>query len=326
MRATLSRRRLLALAGAALPACAFAEGAELPAKPLRILSTSAPGGNIDVLTRIVADALAVRLKQPVIVDNRPGASGILGTQELLRAPADGSTLLFTLMSTMVGNRVLYAKLPYDPVRGFAPVTQIAYGNVILLANAKAPYRDLQGLSQYARAQAKPLTYGSAGVGTSLHLYGMKLATEYQMPLTHVPYKGGTAPLQDLASGLLDLTFSSVSDARPFIDRGLLKPLAVIGAQRLETLPQVPTFAEQGFAGFDLPVWTAAYYAAATPRPIVERMSRELAAVLHEPGVRARLLAIGHEPIGNTPQEFAAHYEADFPRWAALIRASGARPD
>jgi tripartite-type tricarboxylate transporter receptor subunit TctC len=322
-----SRRRLLGAALACGAGPAWSQpAAELPARPLRIVSTSAPGGNIDVLTRIVANELALRLKQPVIVDNKPGASGIPGTLELLRAPADGSTLLVTLMSTMVANRVLYPKLPYDPLRDFAPITQIAYGNVILLAPANAPYRDLKGLADYARRQPKPMTYGSAGVGTSLHLYGMKLATEHHLPLSHVPYKGGGAPIQDLANGVLDLTFGSISDARPYIERGLVRPLAVIGSRRFDSLPELPTFGEQGFAGFELPVWCAAYYPAKTPPAIVERMSREFAAVLHDPAVRARLLAIGHQAIGNTPREFAANYAADFPKWEALIQASGARAE
>jgi tripartite-type tricarboxylate transporter receptor subunit TctC len=307
--------------GAVLPVAGVAQ--ELPARPLRIICTSAPGANVDVLTRIVASELAQRLNRTVVVDNKPGGSGIPGTLELLRAPADGGTLLVTLMSTMVGNRVLRSRLPYDPTTDVAPVTQISFGNVILLASAKAPYRDLNELAEYARRQRQSLTYGSAGVGTSLHLYGMKLATDHQLPLTHVAYKGGAAPIQDVANGVLDLTFASISDARPFIERGLVRALAVIGNQRYETLPDLPTFGEQGFAGFDLPVWTAAYYDARVPQAIVERMSRELAAVLRLPAVRERLLAIGHLPIGNTPAEFAASYVADFRRWEVLIKASGA---
>jgi tripartite-type tricarboxylate transporter receptor subunit TctC len=317
----LRRRRLLQWLGAGLPVAAMAQ--ELPARPLRIICTSAPGANVDVLTRIVAAELAQRLGVAVIVDNRPGGSGVPGTLELLRAPPDGGMLLVTLMSTMVGNRVLQPRLPYDPTKDVAPVTQISHGNVILLASASAPYRDLQELANHARAAGRPLTYGSAGVGTSLHLYGMKLATDHHLPLTHVPYKGGAGPILDVANGVLDLTFGSISDARPFIERGLVRALAVIGTRRYDALPDLPTFGEQGFAGFDLPAWTAAYYDARVPRAIVERMSRELAAVLQMPTVRSRLLAIGHLPIGNTPAEFAASYAADFHRWEALIKASGA---
>src|SRR4029077_17099841 len=170
-------------------ACAAAQAQDKwPSRPIRLISTSVAGGNIDVMCRIIADRLSTRLGQAVTVDNRPGAATVLGTAEAAKAPPDGYTFLITIMSSMVGNRVLRANLPYDPVHDFEPVTQISTGNVLLIGPANAPYKDLKGFVDWAKKLGRPVSYGSIGVGTSLHLFGVILEKEYGVPLNHVPYK------------------------------------------------------------------------------------------------------------------------------------------
>ena len=295
-----------------------------PSRPIRLISTSVAGGNIDVMCRIIAEKLSARLGQPVVVDNRPGAATVLGTAEAAKAPPDGYTFLITIMSSMVGNRVLRANLPYDPVRDFEPVTQISTGSVLLIGPASAPYRDLKGFVEWAKKLGRPVSYGSIGVGTSLHLFGVILEKEYGVPLNHVPYKGEVQATNDVMNGSLDVAWVSILIAKPLAAAGKIRALAITGPRRFVAWPELPTFAEQGFPGFEMPVWGGAYLPAGTPKPIVERLSREIVQVLHNPEVAEKLTAMGQVPIGNTPEEFAENYRRDFPRWEALIKASGAK--
>ena len=295
-----------------------------PSRPIRLISTSVAGGNIDVMCRIIAERLSTRLGQPVVIDNRPGAATVLGTAEAAKAPPDGYTFLITIMSSMVGNRVLRKNLPYDPVRDFEPVTQISTGNVLLIGPANAAYRDLKGFVEWAKKLGRPVSYGSIGVGTSLHLFGVILEKEYGVPLNHVPYKGEVQATNDVMNGSLDVAWVSILVAKPLAAAGKIQALAVTGPKRFSAWPELATFAEQGFPGFEMPVWGGAYLPAGTPRPIVERLSREIVEVLHTPEVSDKLIAIGQVPIGNTPEEFAENYRRDFPRWEALIKASGAQ--
>ena len=295
-----------------------------PARPIRLISTSVAGGNIDVMCRIIAERLSTRLGQPVVIDNRPGAATVLGTAEAAKAPPDGYTFLVTIMSSMVGNRVLRKNLPYDPVRDFEPVTQISTGNVLLIGPANAAYRDLKGFVEWAKKLGRPVSYGSIGVGTSLHLFGVILEKEYGVPLNHVPYKGEVQATNDVMNGSLDVAWVSILVAKPLAAAGKIQALAITGPKRFSAWPELATFAEQGFPGFEMPVWGGAYLPAGTPRPIVERLSREIVEVLHTPEVSDKLTAMGQVPIGNTPEEFAENYRRDFPRWEALIKASGAQ--
>ena len=306
-------------------ACAAAQAQDpWPSRPIRLISTSVAGGNIDLMCRIIAEKLAARLGQPVVVDNRPGAATVLGTAEAAKAPPDGYTFLITIMSSMVGNRVLRSNLPYDPVRDFEPVTQISTGSVLLIGPAKAPYKGLKGFVDWAKKLGRPVSYGSIGVGTSLHLFGVILEKEYGVPLNHVPYKGEMQAANDVINRSLDVAWVSILAAKPLAASGKVQALAITGPKRFAAWPELATFAEQGFPGFEMPVWGGAYLPAGTPKPIVERLSREIVAVLHNPEVAGKLTAMGQVPIGNTPEEFAENYRRDFPRWEALIKASGAK--
>ena len=320
-----SGRSQFAILAAALIAFGNARAQDnWPSKPIRLVSPFAPGGAIDVLNRLIADRLGARLGQPVIVDARPGAHTIIGIQEVAKAAPDGYTFMITTMSSMVNNRVVYANLPYDPVKDFAPITQLSMGSVMLVAPANAPYKDLKGFIEWAKAQNRPISYGSWGVGSSGHLYGVILQRNYGLAVNHVPYKGEVPSIIDVRNGTLDVTFASPSGAKSHIAAGAIRPLAMAGPGRSSGMPDLPTFSEQGYPGFELPIWSGAYAPAGTPKPILDRIRNELAAVVKLPDIAARLTEIGQTPIVNTPEEFMANYQADFPRWEALIKAAGVK--
>jgi tripartite-type tricarboxylate transporter receptor subunit TctC len=328
-----SRRRLLALAVAAV-GCAGAEqlGAQpasagaWPQKPLRLISPFNPGGAIDVLNRVLAEKLAERLGQPVVVEAIPGANTIKGAEALARAPADGYTFMITTMSTTVNNVVLYSKLPYDPAKDFAPITQLSLGSVLLVAAAQAPFDDVKGFLAWARGRVHPVTYGSWGVGSSGHLYGEVLKRDHGLDLSHVPYKGEVPAIVDVINGSLDVTFASPVGAKPQIAAGKIKPIGMTGPRRSVAMPDVPTFAEQGVAGMDLAVWVGVYAPAGTPRGVIERLQQELATIVRMPDVAQKMTDQGQTPIASTPEDFARAYRTDFPKWEALIKASGAKAE
>jgi len=324
----VSKRLLLAVAAAAslLPTLASAQGATWPAKPIRLVSPFNPGGAIDVLNRILAEKLSQRLGQQVFVDAIPGANTIKGADAVAKAAPDGYTFMITTMSTHVNNTVLFTKLPFDPVKDFTPITQVSLGSVLLTAPASAPYGDLKGFVAWAKAQTRPITYGSWGVGSSANVYGEILAKDHGVSLTHVPYKGEQPAIADVIGGNLDVTFASPVGAKPQVIAGKLKALGMTGPARSAAMAEVPTFGEQGFKGFELPIWVAAYAPAGTPKAIVDRLQKEIAAVIQLPDVLPKMIDQGQTPLGNTPEEFAAAFAKDAPTWINYIKASGAKPE
>lgn len=323
--ARLARRLLSAILLAAVFLPAAMAQAPWPAKPIRLVSPFNPGGAIDVLNRVIAEKLGARLGQPVVVDAIPGANTIKGADAVAHAPGDGYTFMITTSSTHVNNTVLFAKLPFDPVKDFTPITQVSIGSVLLTVPGNAPYSDLSGFVAWAKQQNRPISYGTWGIGSSAHIYGEILARDQGIKMNHVPYKGEVAAISDVFAGVLDVTFASPVGAKQQVAAGKLKALAMTGPQRSAAMPEVPTFEEQGVKGVDLAVWVAAYAPAGTPKPIVDRLQREIAAIIRMPDVMPKLIDQGQTPLGNTPEEFAAAFAAQAPRWIALIRASGATP-
>jgi tripartite-type tricarboxylate transporter receptor subunit TctC len=230
------------------------------------------------------------------------------------------------MSTHVNNTVLFKKLPFDPVKDFTPITQVSLGSVLLTARGTAGYSDLKGFVAWAKQQNRPITYGSWGVGSSANVYGEILARDHGVSLTHVPYKGEQPAITDVIGGSLDVTFASPVGAKPQVQSGKLKAIGMTGPGRSSAMPDVATFAEQGYKGFELPIWVAAYAPAGTPRPIVERLQKEIAAVIRLPDVLPKLIEQGQTPLGNTPEDFAAAFARDAPKWVDYIKASGAKPE
>jgi len=310
---------------AALAFCCAAQAqADYPNKPVRLITPFNPGGAIDIYSRLLAEPLGKRLGQNVVVEAIAGANTIVGTQAVVRAAADGYTFMVTTMSTVVNNRILFAKsLPYDPDKDLSPITQLSYGTVLLVGPANAPYADLKGMIAWAKAQPR-VTYGSWGIASWGHLAGQILKRDLGLPLEHVPYKGDVPAITDVQNGNLHLSFASPTSAIPRISGGAIRPIAMTGPQRSAAMPDLATFTEQGVPNVDLAIWVGAFAPAGTPRPIIDRLQRELKAVMALPEVRDRMVSQGQTPLGNTPEEFIANVRADFPKWEALIKASGAK--
>jgi len=294
-----------------------------PNRPVRIITPFNPGGAIDIYTRTVADPLSRRLGQNVVVEAIAGANTISGTQQLVRAAPDGYTFMVTTMSTAVNNRILFSKLPYDPDKDLAPITQLSYGTVLFCGPGNAPYNDLKTFIAWAKARDR-VTYGSWGVASWGHLAGQILKRDLGLPLEHVPYKGDVPAITDVQNGALDTTFSSPTSAKPRIASGALKAIAMTGPARSAAMPELATFTEQGVPNVDLAIWVGAYAPAGTPRALIDRLQRELKAVINLPEVREKMIAQGQTPVGNTPEEFVANVRTDLPKWDALIKASGAQ--
>ncbi len=319
------RDAIAALLTAAVPA-AFAQDA-YPSRPVRFVNWSNPGGNLDIVGRILADSASRKWGQAVITDNRVGASGIIATDYVAKQPADGYTVLITSSTGQLTNALVRLKLPFDPVKDFEPVSLLVAGNVALMANANAPYNNLRELVEYAKKSGKPLSYGTPGTGTSAHLYGEALRKQAGIALTHVPYKTGElGAVNDIIGGNLDLTLISQGNAKTQSEGGRVKLIAISGPQRSKALPQVATFEEQGFHGFGLAGWIAAYVPAATPKPIVEKIAATFRETLRQPDIAARLDNLGYEVIGSTPEELRSFYQQEYRRFTELVKNAGIVPE
>ena len=295
--------------------------AAYPNKPIRIVTPFAAGGAIDVLCRVIAERLGTQLGQQVLVDPKPGASTIVGADIVAKAPADGYTLLITTSGTLISNVVFFNKLPYA-AKDFVPITQISLGSVILVAPGTATYSNLKEFAAWAKAQGRPISFASWGIGTSGHMFGELLKKNYGIELNHVPYRGDVQAYADVRGGTLDVAFGSPISARPMIGAGHLKAIGMTGPRRPAAMPNLALFSEQGFNGFELAGFVAAYAPAGTPRAIVDKLSTEFVKAIRHPEVTARMLEQGQEPIANTPDEAERAYAQEFPKWEAMIKSTG----
>ncbi len=302
-----------------------AQEAAYPNKPIRLVPFGTAGGPIDTIARLYGERLTQRWGQQVLVDPKPGASGIVAADFVARAPADGYTLMLTLSLTHTTVPMLQQKVPYDPVRDFQPLTQIATGGPMLVVPAANPANNLKELVAWAKAKGR-VTYGTWGNGSAAHLWGELFKRQSGAPLEHVPYKAEAQAHMDMFGGVLDIAWSNPSTARTHVQSGRIKALGITGARRVGALPNVPTFTEQGFDGFTLNSWLGFFGPARMPRPVVDRLVAALRETTQLPEVRARLLDMGFEPLGNTPEEFAAVQLAELPQWAALIKTAGVTPE
>lgn len=319
------KKALLAILILSWSFAAHAQG--FPAKPVRIIPFGTAGGPIDTLARLYADKLRERWKQTVIVEPKPGASGTLAADTVARAPADGTTFLFTLSLTHINNVVLQKNIPYDPFRDFEPLTQLAVGyGPALMAPAGAPFNDVRGMIAHAKTKPGGMTYGTWGTGSTPHLLTEMLAKQFGVRMVHVPYKGEGAAHLDLFGGSLDLAWANSGTARTHLKSNRVKVLGATGLQRSQVLADTPLFSEQGFTGFDVTTWAAAYAPAKTPKAVVDELSAALRDVTRQPDIAARWQDIGFEPVGGTPEELARILKADFPRWAEIIKSIGLTPE
>lgn len=299
-----------------------AQAQEYPSKPIRIVVPFAPGGVADNSARVVAEPLGQRLGQPVVVENRPGASGNIGTQQVAQSAADGYTLLLGFDGTMVINPHVFPSIPFDTLKDFAPVTKLGDATLLLVAHPSLPAKTLQEMIQLAKT--KPLAYGTSGTGGTPHLAGELLKQRTGAQLEHIPYKGGGPAVADVVGGQIPLVFTAIASAQQYVRTNRLVALGVPGAKRSGALPEVPTFQESGLAGFDVSSWTGIFAPAATPRAAVERLQKELAAVLQSAFVKERYAVLGIEPVGNSPEAFGVQVREDLARWEKVVKAANVR--
>lgn len=299
-----------------------------PTKPIRLVVPFNAGGATDIIARTVGEALSKRIGQPVVVDNKGGAAGILGTDAVAKAPADGHTLLLTLSTSMLINQFLYTKLPYNPQKDLALITQVAAAPVTLVVHPSVPANNMKELLAYVKAQKGKLSYGSWGTGSYAHLAGAYMSKTTDSDMVHVAYKGEAPMIQELIGGQLQLCFSSALNTKPFIDSGRVKAIGVTGKQRMDILPKVPTIFEQGVQddAYSIFGWVAMGAPAGIPKEIVDQLSAHLREVAKDPKVVERIAAAGFLPMMNSPQEFQQNYQRDMPIWKGLVEAAGARLD
>jgi tripartite-type tricarboxylate transporter receptor subunit TctC len=318
------RTLLLAAALAALPMAAHAEG--YPSKPIRFVVPYPPGGPLDTIARLLGQKVSESVKQPVIVDNKPGAGGNIGADLVAKAPADGYTILMGAVATHAINPTLYAKIPYDPVRDFSPVTQVASTPNVLVVNPSVPASNVREFIAYAKANPGKLNFGSGSTGSAGHLAGELFKSMAGVEMTHIPYKGAAPAMQDLIGGQIHLMFDNMASSLTQVRAGRVKALAVTTAKRSSLAPELPTVAESGLAGFDISTWFGVFAPAGTPREAIARLHAEFTRALAAPDVREKMVNLGAEPVGNTPAEFAAYIRAEAEKYARVIKASGARAD
>jgi tripartite-type tricarboxylate transporter receptor subunit TctC len=316
------KARLIALAliGAALsPSAAMAQD-DYPSKPVRIIVPYVAGGAADIFGRAIAQKLSEALKQPFIVENRGGANGGIGADFVAKAPPDGYTLLATASGPITVNPVLYAKVPYDPIKDFAPIAQATVYQYVLITLAGSPYQRIDDLIDAARSKPGALSYGSTGIGGGNHLAGELLALATNTKMTHVPYKGSAAALADLLGGQISFMFDTVITSVPQIRSGKVRAFAVSSLKRASALPDMPTMDEAGFKGFDISQWQGVLAPAGTPRSIVNRLNAEIVKALATPDMRERLVTQGgNEIVTGTPEDLAALIKSDLQKYEKLIR-------
>jgi tripartite-type tricarboxylate transporter receptor subunit TctC len=307
----------------ALPLAAWAQN--YPARPVRIVVPFPPGGPADVLGRLFADKLQGMWGQPVVVDNRAGAAGNVGSEITARSTPDGYTILLAA-SSHVTNAGLYAKLPYDPIKDFTPISQVAYYSLVLVTHPSLPVASLSDLVAFAKANPGKLTWASAGSGTPTHLTAELFGVVSGIQFLHVPYKGAAPATNDLLGGQVQAMFNNPVSALPHVRSGQLRGLATTGVRRSPAAPDIPTVAELGYPGFEAGTWYALLGPAGMPKEIATKVSADANAVLKMADVRLRLASQGVEPIGTTPEGLRAIMIADLEKWTKVMRAANIKPD
>ena len=297
-----------------------------PSQSIRLLVPFAAAGTSDLVSRIVASELANLWSVPVVVENRAGAGGNVGTEVIAKAAPDGYSLLMGTVATHAINSSLYGSLPFDHIKDFSPVSLVASTPSVLEVNLALPVNSVQELIAYAKNNPGKLNFGSAGNGSSHHLAGELFNTLAGTKMVHVPYRGTAAALTDVVGGQIQLVFDTLPSSMSFIKANKLKVLAVTSAQRDPALPDVPTIAESGVPNYEVGSWYGLLVPAGTPKPIVDKLGQAIAQIVRMPEVRAKLLALGATPVGNTPQEFVAHIRKETDKWSTVIKSSGAKVD
>ena len=301
-------------------AAAMAQG--YPNKPVRWVVPFPPGGSADIMGRMIGQDLAKTLGQQVVIENRAGASAIVGSEYVAKSPADGYTLLQANVSQMTIHPSLYPKLPYDPLEDFAPVTVLGVVTSVVVTTPALPVKSIQDLVALARKRPGLLNFTSSGAGASTHLTGELLKQRAGIAMTHISYKGSGPALTDVMAGFVEVMFENLPSALPFINAGKLKVLAVTGKDRSPVLKTVPTLAESGFPGFDMVSWQALVAPANTPKPVIDKLNAEVARVLRTPEMKEKMIGLGTEVVANTPEQFAQCLREEMAKWSKIVKDAG----
>ena len=314
----------MALAGAtAAQAQPAAQG--FPAKPMRIVVTFTPGGAPDIIARILAERFTATWGQPVVVDNKPGSGGNIGADFVAKAAPDGLTLVVGTVGTHSINGALYARMPYDMVKDFSPVSLVATTPNMLVVNNELPARTLREFIELGKREGK-MTFASSGSGTSIHVSGELFKSMTGIDMVHIPYKGRASAIPDLLGGRVTMMFDNMPSSLPLVREGKLRALGVTSLQRAAAAPEIPTIAESGLPGFEAVSWFAVFAPAGTPKPVVDKLQAEISRILKQPEVAKRLTDIGLDPVGSTADELAAYQRAEIVKWAKVVKDSGAKAE
>jgi tripartite-type tricarboxylate transporter receptor subunit TctC len=308
-----------------LPLAAAAQAGDFPTKAIRLVVPFPPGGATDAAARLVAVKMSEHWGQPVLVDNRAGAGGNVGSDMVAKSPADGYTLVMGVTGSHAINTSLYSKMPYDPVADFVAISQVAVVPNVLVVHPSVPAKNLAELMALAKKEPGKLNYASLGNGTAAHLGMEMLKSEAGVDITHVPYKGSAPAVSDLLAGQVQMMVDGLPSALPHVKAGKLRAIAITSLHRAPSLPDLPTIAET-YPGFYADAWSGLFAPKGTPQPVVDKLSAEVQRILKLPEVREKLAALGAEPVGSTQAEFAAHVKKEIGKWAKVVKTSGAKVD
>src|SRR5687767_54065 len=297
-----------------------------PSKTIRFVVPYPPGGPLDTIARLLGAKVGESVGQPVVVENKPGAGGNIGADIVAKSPADGYTVLMGAVATHAINPTLYKSIPYDPIRDFAPITQIASTPNVLVVHPSVPAGNVREFIAYAKANPGKLNFGSGSTGSAGHLAGELFKSMAGVEMAHIPYKGAAPAMQDLIAGQIQLMFDNLASSLGQVRAGKVKALAVTTAKKTPLAPDLPTIAESGLPGFDISTWFGVFAPAGTPKAALDRLHAEFAKALAAPDVREKMVNMGAEPVGNRPEEFAAFVGAEAEKYARVIKASGAKVD
>ena len=306
-------------------ACGGAIAQNWPSQPIKIIVGYPAGGASDVAARIVGQKLSERLGQPVVIENKPGAAGNIGADQVAKAPADGYTLLLGTISLSV-NPSLYPKMTYDPQKDLAAISMISSTPFVLVSNPQSPFTTVKSLLDATRSGSRKVDYATAGNGSGSHLFMELFSSTAGVKLNHVPYKGAAPAMNDVLGNQVPVTFDNIITTLPLVQAGKLRALAVSTKQRSKVAPDIPTLAESGVPDFDATAWFGLFAPAATPKDVIQRVSREVAEVVKDPVVSEKLLKLGGEPVGSTPEAFDRFFRAEVAKWAKVVRQANIRVD
>lgn len=303
----------------------WAQSQAYPQKPVKVVVAFTAGGTTDILARTVAQQLTEKLKQPFVIDNKPGAGGNLGTELVVRSAPDGYTLIVNSVGPIAVNPTLYGKLPYNPLTDLVPIVQIADVPNVLVIHPSVPANSMEELIAYAKANPGKLNYGSTGIGTSSHLSSFMLSKRVGFEATHIPYKGADA-LKDLLAGRIQFMFATIPSVMTHITAGKLKPIAVSSLKRSRSMPEVPTVVEKGFPQFEAGSWFGFFAPKGTPEAVIATVNKAVNEVLQVPAIEQQMIAQGADPAGGTPVQFGQFVQREHDKWRAIVRDSGAKAE